>query len=163
MPSPSLRRPKSLRNWRMSLVSSGTSSSSEEFCANALVPPATVSGGLFPKCPGPPPPRRERDGQPNGCGDGDSPLPVSISVPHAYPLQVTAKIVRRMPRNYSGQGSGRFCGITPHQGLVQQPDHSCHDGHVGKVEYVPFEAEIRRRRMKQQKNSDCPNGQEREG
>src|SRR5215467_9614978 len=110
-----LRRPRSLRNCRRILVSSGTSSSSPS-AANALPAPNAIA-------------------MMNVTAAAKRRGPIGCRFRMGYPLPATAECAVS-PRSF-WPGSGRFCGAVPDQGLVKEPDHPGDDGHVGEVEDVP--------------------------
>src|SRR4029453_12050957 len=113
-------------NWRQSLVSSGTFSSS----SSARAPPTPIASTMASVMAAAA--ARRRFGVWSRIG---------------YPPQMTAECTVSPGLLWSR--SGRFCGASPDQGLEQQPDHPGNDRHVGKVKNVPIEAEIRCRDVKQ--------------
>src|SRR6266508_522912 len=141
IPSPSRFKPRSFMNCRNSLVSSGTSSSSSAFWAKAL-PALHASASASARVPA------------TAARAGSGFLGYRSGM--NYPLQAAAKCAAS-PRSFSSR-SGRFCGAPRQQGLVQQPDHPGHDGHVRQVENVPFEAETGGGEVKQYEIGHCPIG-----
>src|ERR1700730_1922416 len=120
IPSPLRLSPRSFMNWRKSLVSSGTfSSSSSARALPALHASATASATAAAATA-----RRSLFG---------------------FRLRIAIPFKRRRnapsPRGPLWPGSGRFCGTRADEALEQQPDHPGDDGHVGKVKNVPIEAE----------------------
>src|SRR5713101_3810922 len=129
----------SFMNWRKSLVSSGTFSSSLASSARAL--PALHASARASATAAAAAARRSLFG---------------------FRLRIAIPFKRRRnapsPRGPLWPGSGRFCGTRADEGLEQQPDHPRDDGHVGKVKNVPIEAEACGIDVKQHEIDDRPVG-----
>ena len=80
-----------------------------------------VLAGALRESAGPARHRRQRHGQRDCCRGSGAPLPVRISVPHGYPLQLTAELCAVYPTVTLGRDQGAFAASAPTRVSYRSP------------------------------------------